>query len=158
FKYSAVWYYQELARRVGGKRMKHWLDSVPYGNADTSGGIDKFWLWGGLRISPAEQIAFIKRIHDNNLPFSKRSVDVLKKIMILKDSANYTLRGKTGWGFINGQEVGWFVGYIEANNDTYIFSNFIHCDTALHNKTFVNARKGVALKIMNSLKLSPNHL
>ncbi|HSY77006.1 MAG TPA: class D beta-lactamase [Bacteroidia bacterium] len=158
FKYSAVWYYQELARRVGGKRMKYWLDTVPYGNADTSGGIDKFWLWGGLRISPQEQIAFIKRIHDNKLPFSKRSVDILKKIMILKDSANYTFRGKTGWGFINGQEVGWFVGYIEANNDTYIFSNFIHCDTALHNKIFVNARKGVALKILNSLKLSPDHL
>ncbi len=44
FKNSTVWYYQELARRVGGQQMKYWLDKANYGNADTSGGIDKFWL------------------------------------------------------------------------------------------------------------------
>ncbi|OWY25530.1 hypothetical protein C7N43_20225, partial [Sphingobacteriales bacterium UPWRP_1] len=52
FKNSTVWYYQELARRVGRQQMKYWLDKANYGNADTSGGIDKFWLTGGLRISP----------------------------------------------------------------------------------------------------------
>jgi beta-lactamase class D len=158
FKYSAFWYYQELARRVGGRQMKHWLDTLAYGNADTSGGIDKFWLYGKLRISPEQQIAFLKRVHDNNLPIKQRNIDILKKIMILKDSTNYTLRGKTGWGFINGKEVGWFVGYIETNNNTYIFSNYVHCDTALHNQAFEDSRRGLALRILNSLKLSPDHL
>jgi len=55
FKNSTVWYYQELARRVGGQQMKYWLDKANYGNADTSGGIDKFWLTGVLRISPKQQ-------------------------------------------------------------------------------------------------------
>jgi len=44
FKNSTVWYYQELARRVGPEKMKLWLDSANYGNSDTTGGIDNFWL------------------------------------------------------------------------------------------------------------------
>lgn len=79
FKNSTVWYYQELARRVGGQKMKYWLDKAAYGNADTSGGIDKFWLFGGLRISPEQQIDFLKRLHDNSVPFSQRSIDIVKK-------------------------------------------------------------------------------
>ncbi len=157
FKYSAFWYYQELARRVGGKRMKYWLDTTHYGNTDTSGGIDKFWLYGGLRISPQQQIAFLKRVHDDSLPFSKRNIEILKKIMIIKDTTNFVLRGKTGWGFINNVEVGWFVGYIEANNNTYIFANYIHCDMALKNPAFEAARKGIPLKILSSLGMTPKN-
>ncbi|HEY6436139.1 MAG TPA: penicillin-binding transpeptidase domain-containing protein, partial [Ignavibacteriaceae bacterium] len=75
FKNSTVWYYQELARRVDGERMKYWLEKAQFGNADTSGGIDKFWLSGGLRIAPEQQIDFLQRLHDNKLPFSQRSID-----------------------------------------------------------------------------------
>lgn len=38
FRNSTVWYYQELARRVGGQQMKYWLDKANFGNADISGG------------------------------------------------------------------------------------------------------------------------
>jgi len=38
FRNSTVWYYQEMARRVGGERMKHWLEKANYGNRDTLGG------------------------------------------------------------------------------------------------------------------------
>ena len=98
FKNSTVWYYQELARQVGGQQMKYWLDKTNYGNTDTSGGIDKFWLTGGLRISPKQQIDFLKQFHDNQLPFSQRSLDIVKNIMIAKDTLGYTVRAKSGWG------------------------------------------------------------
>ena len=78
--------------------MKYWLDKVNYGNADTSGGIDKFWLSSELRITPEQQIDFLRRLHDNKLPFSQRSMDIVKKIMIAKDTLGYVVRGKTGWG------------------------------------------------------------
>ncbi len=57
-KHSVVWFYQEVARRIGAERMQAHLDALGYGNRDISGGIDKFWLTGGLRISPHEQIDF----------------------------------------------------------------------------------------------------
>jgi len=56
---STVWFYQELARRIGQERMQHYLELARYGNRDMSGGIDQFWLEGGLTITPKEQIAFL---------------------------------------------------------------------------------------------------
>ena len=151
-KNSTVWYYQELARRVGGKRMKYWLDTIHYGNADTSGGIDKFWLHGGLKITPLQQISLLKGLHDNILPVSRRSMDIVKDILILNDSAGVTLRGKTGWAVLEKEQVGWFVGYVERHGRPYYFANCIHSNN-LKNPAFVSARKGIALQILTDLRL-----
>jgi beta-lactamase class D len=152
FKYSTVWYYQELARRVGGQQMKYWLDKAKYGNADTSGGIDKFWLTGGLRISPKQQIDLLKRLHDNQLPFSQRSMDVVKTIMIAKDTLGYVVRAKTGWDGKDDKDVGWYVGYLEKKDKVYYFANCIQ-STDLKNKHFANARIDIVYLILNDLKL-----
>ncbi|HOP44429.1 MAG TPA: penicillin-binding transpeptidase domain-containing protein, partial [Flavobacteriales bacterium] len=50
--YSAYWYHREVARRAGAATLKHWLDTVGYGNADTTGGFDRTWVAGALRITP----------------------------------------------------------------------------------------------------------
>ena len=47
--YSVVWMFQEIARRTGRERMREWLGRLEYGNRDTSGGIDLFWLRAGAR-------------------------------------------------------------------------------------------------------------
>jgi beta-lactamase class D len=153
FKNSTVWYYQELARRVGGKQMKYWLDRVNYGNADTSGGIDKFWLNGGLRITPKQQIDFLKRLHDNQLPFSKRSLDIVKNIMIAKDTLNYVVRAKTGWGGHGNKDVGWYVGYIETKDNVYYFVNCIQ-SADFNNKYFANARIDIVYLILDDLNVT----
>lgn len=152
FKNSTVWYYQELARRVGGQQMKYWLDKANYGNADTSGGIDKFWLTGGLRISPKQQIDFLKRLHDNQLPFSQRSVDIVKNIMIAKDTLDYVVRAKTGWGGQDNKDIGWYVGYLETKNKVYYFANCIQ-SSDINNKDFANARIDIVYLILKDLKL-----
>jgi len=150
-KNSTVWYYQELARRVGGKQMKYWLDATKYGNADTSGGIDRFWLSGGLRITPQQQIDFLVRFHDNKLPFSQRSMDIVKKIMIVDDTLNYVIRGKSGWGEQpDSEDIGWFVGYLETSDNTYYFANCIQ--TKDFNKAA--ARKDIVYLILDDLKLT----
>lgn len=152
FKNSTVWYYQELARRVGGKQMKYWLDKAQYGNADTSGGIDQFWLTGGLHISPQQQIDFLRRLHDNQLPFSRRSVDIVKNIMIARDTAGYVVRAKTGWGVQGAKDVGWYVGYLETKGRLYYFANCIQTDDP-DNKDFANARIDIVYLILKDLKL-----
>ncbi|HUF09166.1 MAG TPA: class D beta-lactamase [Rhodothermales bacterium] len=122
---SAVWYFQELARRIGPVRMQQWIDAVGYGNQDISGEPDAFWLTGSLRISPLEQIRFLERLYANDIPFSQRSMDIVKRILILEETSEYTLRGKTGWGDVGDRGVGWFVGYLERRNDVWIFANYI---------------------------------
>jgi beta-lactamase class D len=125
FRNSTVPYYQELARRVGGKRMKYWLNRAKYGNADTSGGLDKFWLSGGLRITPEQQIDFLRRLYKNELPFSARSIDIVKRIMIAKDTVGYTLRAKTGLTDQDGKSIGWYVGDLETGAGVYFFATCI---------------------------------
>lgn len=150
FKNSTVWYYRELARRVGGERMKYWLDKAQYGNADTSGGIDLFWLKGGLRVTPGQQIDFMKRLHHNELPFSKRTIDIVKKIMIVEDTTGYVLRAKSGWGDDAKQMVGWYIGYVEKDDNVYYFSNCIQT-TDTNNNDFARARIEIAKKLLDEL-------
>lgn len=152
FKNSTVWYYQELARRVDGQRMKYWLDKANYGNADTSGGIDKFWLSGGLRISPGQQIDFLKRLHDNKLPFSQRSMDIVKNIMMSKDTSGYVMRAKTGWGSHGNKDIGWYVGYLETNDNVYYFANCIQTSD-FNNNDFARARTDIVYLVLDDLKL-----
>lgn len=152
FKNSTVWYYQELARRVGGEKMNYWLKKAGYGNADTSGGIDQFWLTGGLRISPAQQIDFLKRLYHNELPFSQRSMDIVKKIMIQEETTEYILRMKTGWGVMQDTDIGWDVGYLEAKNHVYYFANCIQCNDP-NNMNFGIARTAIVDSVLHELKL-----
>jgi beta-lactamase class D len=125
-KYSAVWAYQELARRIGEKRMQYFIDTVKYGNCNISGGIDQFWLNGALKISPVEQVEFLKRLYSDNLPFSKRNLNIVKDIIINEQTDNYILRGKTGWGSNSGTDIGWYVGYLSVNGNVYFFANNIN--------------------------------
>jgi beta-lactamase class D len=120
---SVVWFYQELARRIGQERMQHYIDLANYGNRDISGGIDQFWLQGGLRISPREQIDLLVKLYRNELPFSKRTMGIAKDILINEKTNNYVLRGKTGWVWEFTPQVGWYVGYLErGGNVPYFFA------------------------------------
>lgn len=152
FKNSTVWYYQELARRVGGERMKYWLDKINYGTTDTSGGIDKFWLTGGLRITPGQQIDFLRRLHNNKLPFSQRSMDIVKNIMIVKDTLGYVVRAKTGWGEQDDTNIGWYVGYLEKENNVYYFANCIQTKDN-NNNAFAKSRIEIVYQILTELKI-----
>lgn len=124
-RYSTVWFYQELARRIGEERMREYITRAHYGNEDISGGIDLFWLNGGLRISAREQIVFLRRLYHNDLPFSIHTMETVKEIMTLEKTGTYVLRGKTGWAARVEREIGWFVGFLERGDDVYFFANNI---------------------------------
>lgn len=150
FKYSVVWYYQELALKVGSKNMVHWLKKCDYGNQDTTGGLNKFWLTGGLRISPVEQIHFLRKLHDLDLPFSKRSMNITKNIMFAMDSKDAKVYAKTGWGGEDKRDIGWYVGYIEKNGNVYYFANCIQTDNLKH-PDFARARAEIAYDIFDEM-------
>ncbi len=121
---STVWYFQEIARKVGPARYRELLKKLNYGNQDISGGIDKFWLNTSLKISPLEQIEFLKSFYLGKIPFSKRSIDIVKEITCLYNTKDYQLHGKTGsdWDEKRGSVMGWFVGYVTKGKEVYIFA------------------------------------
>ncbi len=151
FKNSAVWYYQELATRVGQDRMDEWINKLSYGNKDASGGITTFWLTGDLRITPRQQLNFIYHLIHNELPVSQRSADMVKEMMILEEADDFILRGKTGWGIQEDTNIGWLVGYLEKNDNNYIFVNCIQSKG--ENPNFGEARIAIAKKALKDLGL-----
>ncbi len=153
-KYSAVWFYQELARRVGEERMQHYIDTGGYGNRDISGGIDRFWLDGKLRISQYEQIEFLKKLYNDSLPFSERSMNIVKDIMLNEDTLGYKLRAKTGWAMRIKMNIGWWVGWVESpNGNVYFFANNIESENPTEN--FIKGRIEITRKILKELNILP---
>lgn len=153
FRYSVVWYYQELTRRVGAESMQYWVSKAHYGNENTGGGIDQFWLRGNLRITPAQQIDFMKRFYLNQLPFSQRNIDIVKKIMIVEKGNGYVLRAKTGWAASNS--VGWYVGWLEKGEDVYFFSTCIQGGDDFNMQDFGKFRIDITRSILKELTLLP---
>jgi len=149
--YSVVPYYQELARRVGLEQYKKWLDAISYGNQVIGEKIDTFWLDNSLKISADEQIAFLKRFYDYKLPFSKRTIDIVKRIMSEEKYEHSVLKYKTGTGTKeDGTFLGWLVGYVEKEKNVYLFAFNIEA------KTFDEVRKlrdKIPRKILEQLKI-----
>jgi len=153
FKNSTVWYYQELARRVGEAKMKYYIKLAQYGNMNISGGIDQFWLTGKLRISQEEQIDLLKKLYSDSLPFSKRSQKIVKKIMLREDTLGYKLRAKTGWGIQDSLNIGWYIGWVEKDKNVYFFATNI--ETKNPGDSFPAARIEITKDILKELKVLP---
>ena len=119
-RYSVVWYFQEVARRIGEQNYKKQLGQIKYGNQDISGGIDKFWLSSSLKISANAQIEFLRKFYYEKLGASERATNIVKAIIVLEQTERYKLSGKTGAGpRENGKMLGWLVGYVETKNNVY---------------------------------------
>jgi len=123
FKSSCVWCYQLFARNIGFEKYNAYLKKLHYGNEKTAPDVERFWLDGELRITAYEQIAFLKKLYHNDVPFHQEHIDVLKSIMIDEQGNGYVLRAKTGWAIPKDAEHhGWYVGYVECSKGVYFFA------------------------------------
>jgi len=127
---SAVPVYQEIARRIGAERMQKYVDAFEYGNGDIGGGIDRFWLTGGLRISPLQQVAFVDKLRRGVLPVSKRAQDLTRDILPVTKVGDSIIRAKTGLIGVDDKtavdgvkaSVGWLVGWAEKGSAQTVFA------------------------------------
>ncbi len=137
---SCVWYSQVLTRQLGMKRFQDYVDAFRYGNQDLSGekgqnnGLTHAWLSSSLAVSPQEQIQFLQKIVNKELPVSQAALDKTKAILFIQELAGgWKLYGKTG----NGRQLssdknhklplqhGWFVGWIEKDGRVITFVRHI---------------------------------
>ena len=146
FKVSCVPYYQEVARRIGKDTMQQWLDSIKYGNKKIGNRVDSFWLDNSLKVTPDEQLGLVKKLYFNQLGFQKRTQEIVKKVMLREDNANYKLYYKTGLGYKeDGKSIGWIVGWIEENRHPYFFVLNLEGE---HNADLVTARMNILTGIL----------
>ena len=126
FKVSNVGYYQEVARRIGTDTMQHWIDTLAYGNGTIGESIDSFWLNNTLKVSPDEQLGFMKRLYFDQLPFRKSVQQTVRNVMLQEDNTAYKLSYKSGWGFDEqNNSIGWLTGWIEENRHVYFFVTLV---------------------------------
>ena len=154
FRNSVVWYYQQIAQRIGSETMQKYIKLVGYGNEDMGGALNSFWLDGNLRISADEQVDFLHRFYSGELPFSARSVSKVKDLLLIKQADGIKLSGKTGSTGVGKDRIAWFVGYIEANNNVYFFATNI---SPLSADATINGEiaKTITIKAMQKIKLLP---
>jgi beta-lactamase class D len=125
--FSVVWMFQEIARRTGKARMREWLERLDYGNGDISGGIDLFWLQGGLRISAMQQVAFLHRLAEGRLPATQRAQRLVREALVVEKTSGYTLYARTGTSSQAIRDpVWWWMGWIERKGrpQAYFAMNF----------------------------------
>ncbi len=124
-KESVVWYSQRLAEQLGAERLAGYTHRFGYGNADVSGdpgkdnGLSMSWLGSSLRISPDEQVAFLRRVVARELGLKPHAYDMAATLVKWPQPvAGWTVYGKTG----SGKEVGWYVGWLERDGRRIVFA------------------------------------
>ncbi len=121
-RYSVVWFYQEVARRIGAERMQSYVKRFAYGNESTCCAVDNFWLSGKLRITPRQQVDFLRRMVTGKLPVEREHVQLVRRLINIESNPSYRLYGKTGTCSADGRGVAWLVGLAERGGRQWIYA------------------------------------
>lgn len=154
FQLSCVPCYQEIARNIGVGRMIENLDKLGYdGMKLDSNSIDRFWLVGSSSINQFQQIDFLSRFYNNKLPISQQTHSIMKRMMQIDKTMEYTLSGKTGWSYYKETDNGWFVGYIEKEDDVFYLATNIEPGDGFNMDIFPLIRQKITMEVMGRLEI-----
>ena len=171
-QYSVVWVSQQITPQLGYPTIKHYLADFHYGNQNFSGdpgknnGMTHAWLSSSLKISAIEQLNFLKVMLAHKLPITHEAIENTEKNLYqgkLNCGADYY--GKTGSGRHgrNDREKspsklreGWYVGFIEKEDQRYIFVSNLTDRFPAKTNVFGNLSpagsvesKAITLKLLN---------
>lgn len=146
---SVVWVSQRLTAQLGRDKLQSYLDRFNYGNHDLSAGISASWLTrtkadpeqphGSIQISPLEQLEFLKKFWNNELPVSASAIEKTKQLVYWETSpAGTKLWGKTGSGYsedLKG-DFGWYIARAERHGRAYLIVTRIMRDATQANATY----------------------
>lgn len=155
FRDSVVWYYQELARRIGRKAMEKHLKKFRYGNMKMGPAVDAFWLDGSLAVSAEEQARFLESLYFDARALGLRAdhLDALKQAMLLESRPGWRLYGKTGVATASAPPyVGWLVGFVEKGDKVYFYA--MNLDGAQVDAGFLSKRLAVVKDALHALGIT----
>lgn len=151
-KYSCVWVYTGFAEKIGIDIYQDYVNAFNYGNKILTGQPSRFWLAGLFRISANEQIDFLRKFYNYELPkVSRQSIDIVKDILVLEKTDHSVFSGKTGGGMLTDKDyIMWLVGYIEKDGKPYFYA--MNFKTNDFNK-MSPARYQITKNILRDLKI-----
>jgi bla regulator protein BlaR1 len=140
FKNSVLWFAQQVTAALGVERFQRYIDGFDYGNRDLSGdagrdnGLSLSWVGSSLKISPLEQVAFLRKMVRRELPLSPQAYEMTSRIMAPVTLSNgWTVQGKTGTASpvrVDGDgagalQYGWYVGWASKGGRTVVFAHLV---------------------------------
>lgn len=144
YSVSCVPCYQEVARAVGPEKMRSELVRLGYPEmVFDSATVDNFWLQGESRITPYQQIQFLRRLYHEELPIRKTTQTAIREIMLREQTEAYSLSGKTGWSIDGEKNNGWFVGFLERGGKVYYFATNVEPGAGFEMDGFAAVRVAV---------------
>jgi beta-lactamase class D len=117
---SSEWYFREVARKLGEKRLRSTLQELDYGSGWKGKKPEDAWVDGSLTISPQEQAALASKLATGSLPFAKEYQAIVRQSLRVQKTGRYALWGKTGSSAKgkDGRSLGWYVGaYTDDGQD-----------------------------------------
>jgi len=152
-KYSVVWYSQLIAKALGQERFQRYTSAFGYGNEDVSGepgkhnGTAGAWIISSLRISPMEQLAFLRRVVNRQVPVRPAAYALVENLFEVGDADGWRLYGKTGTGspgsngvYTPANAYGWFVGWARKDGRQLVFARLVQDERATKPNAGLRAR------------------
>ncbi|NLS01479.1 class D beta-lactamase [Rhizobium sp. P38BS-XIX] len=156
---SIVWYSQRLTEALGAAKFQAYTKQFDYGNADVSGnpgkhdGLTHAWLGSSLKISPVEQLAFLRKLVRRELGVSDKAYEMTAKI------ADYGVQQQSGWhafgktGAMPSSRIGirgdrykmygWFVGWAVKGDRKIVFARLIGEESKIPGSAGKRARDAI---------------
>ena len=151
FKNSTIWYFEEISKRLKKRKYRKHLKRNKYSNRKNRNGNGyDFWNFGELRVSPIEQLKLLVNLYRNELYFENKHQELVKELMIEKQTPNFILRSKTGWCY-DKTDIGWYIGYIELKDNVIFFATRLEKELSDELKGFSKLRKSIAIDIIYDL-------
>ncbi len=118
---SSEWYFREVARKIGAKRLRELVAKISYGSGWRGTKPEDSYIDGSLTISPIEQAQLAWKLETESLPFAKEHQQIVKNNLKVEKLA---LWGKTGSSrkFPDGLSLGWYVGACEQSGKQVAFA------------------------------------
>lgn len=147
-QFSAPWYFQRIAQRLGAQREREYMVRFNYGNADTSSGATDFWDGGSLKVSPDEQMLFLRRFFRDELSIDRQHVADVRSALRQPPGVvvgsfgaapfgpspprdDVSVAAKSASTVMDGREgVRWLVGQVKRGTRQYVF---VSCVTGPRN-------------------------
>ena len=154
-KYSVFWYSQQIGEKLGLARLQQYTTAFGYGNQDVSGhpgknnGTQGAWHVSSLRVSPLEQLDFLRRLARRQLPVKPQAYDMAEILFDAGvDADGWKIHGKTGTGspgsfgdYDREHAYGWYVGWARKNGRELVFARLIQDEKAARPNAGMRARE-----------------
>ena len=152
-KYSVFWYSQQIGEKLAWRACSNTRPRLATATrmcraTRKNNGTQGAWHVSSLRVSPLEQLDFLRRLARRQLPVKPQAYDMAEILFDAGvDADGWKIHGKTGTGspgsfgdYDREHAYGWYVGWARKNGRELVFARLIQDEKAARPNAGMRAR------------------